>query len=160
MKFGHNLHQYMGSDMRIWAITLRLKKVLEIGWSAEALTPRALMLLQWNFGILYKILAPWKKNYWHFFVPCLGASLRLKKVSENVVLMPWHPQFWNLYHGVPWKNGVLRNWTLHYWSNCHDVLVFCATDYYLAVALLKRCNGLAPTFLKCPPWFSAPVSGL
>ena len=62
MKFGHNLHQYMWSDMGGLNLGYhphgcpQANKGVE-KCSPEALTPRVLMLLQWNFGILCYILA-------------------------------------------------------------------------------------------------------
>ena len=61
-------------------------------WSPEALESTVLKLLTWILSILVNTQTL-RKDIIGIFLTTLRASFRLKRVLENGILRPWHPEF-------------------------------------------------------------------
>ena len=118
--------------------------------------PKLKGLGQWNSDTVFTNVwgVTWVGSFWG---STLRAALRLRKVLENAILRPWHPEFWSCNHEFwvlcssywPYEktllvlfdttlrasfrlmevleNAVLRPWHPEFWSCKNEFWVFCST---------------------------------
>ena len=108
--------------------------------------PKLKGLGQWNSDTVFTNVwgVTWVGSFWG---STLRAALRLRKVLENAILRPWHPEFWSCNHEF---------WVLcsSYWPYEKTLLVLFDTTLRASFRLMEVLENAVlrpwhPKFLSC-----------